>query len=258
MHIGVNRTAYYLPPSSPPISCSSYEHSNASAFSSEELHTCPAHEGLQLFTAHGSHCQDPEVRIENSAPEVIKDEEQQDLSRHTHKSDRILCFQHPHTAIETADSFVPSTAPSSPLPNTAITISLPEQQLGNESFLFYQSNSKELFFVPLQPLHPQGTGIKERGNTPLAALDTAPDHGGSITSASLYYVDVDGYLDEVVYNGNNWTQAIPTSACTNYFLDTFVGNGPASRLVYFQNTTDLFLVEVRVIIARENPPASSI
>lgn len=138
------------------------------------------------------------------------------------------------TAIETADSFVPSTAPSSPLPNTAITISLPEQQLGNESFLFYQSNSKELFFVPLQPLHPQGTGIKERGNTPLAALDTAPDHGGSITSASLYYVDVDGYLDEVVYNGNNWTQAIPTSACTSVVPSS---RFPKSQSLLFVVTT---------------------
>jgi hypothetical protein len=184
---------------------------------------------------------------------VIKDEEQQDLSRHTHKSNRILCFHRPRktfwiilivvllvaaaigggvggslarrhstntitgptdTAIETANSFVPSTAPSSPLPDTPITISLPEQQLGDESFLFYQSNSQELFFVPLRPntpLRPQGTGIRARRNTSLAALDTAPNHSGSITSASLYYVDVDGYLAEFIYNAYNgsWAPAGP-------------------------------------------------
>lgn len=94
--------------------------------------------------------------------------------------------------------------PDSPLANTSLAVSTRGGFNSTESYLFYQSNSGELFFSPLESdsrLRPKSLGpsFRARKHTPLSALGTTSQYGIQ-RDAKLYYVDVKGYLVDAIYS----------------------------------------------------------
>jgi hypothetical protein len=91
--------------------------------------------------------------------------------------------------------------------NTSLAVSTRGGFNSTESYLFYQSNSLEFFFVLIQPEMssiPQslGSSYPARKYTPLSALG-AIDQYGIHQDARLYYVNPDGYLFEAIYSPGN-------------------------------------------------------
>ncbi|KAI5819818.1 hypothetical protein BZA77DRAFT_385030 [Pyronema omphalodes] len=104
-----------------------------------------------------------------------------------------------------------SLDPDSPLENTSLTVSTRGGFNSTESYLFYQSNSGELFFSPLSstnPLHPKSLGpsFRARNHTPLSALSATFQYGIH-QPARLYYIDTKGYIVDAIYSAETktWT-----------------------------------------------------
>jgi hypothetical protein len=162
----------------------------------------------------------------------------------------------PKSSSSTVSPVSPGLSPNSPLSNTSLAVSTRGIFNAPNSFLFFQANSLELFFVPLKttvPVIPQSLGptFLARRNTPLSAIGEV-SIGGEPQGTRLFYADAAGYLSEAVYSSakQQWTPGnlrtaniqLPEGskfASTDWVFDNDTLDNNTSKLyseIYYQDT----------------------